>query len=511
MASALQRLLGDPANFPLAPAEAGDFYLSIGRPAEALSQYEAGLKSSAKDKLPYQKRIANLMINTGRGAEAMPILEEILKQNPADEEALSVRASQWLNSGKPEELDRALTEFQALVKKSPSNAVFHFNLGRAYQLKGRNQEARAEFLESLRLRPAEMQPRFALADLALRTGRTEEAIRYADEILTLIPGQPRARLLRSAGLLNAGNPVEARSELRRLIAEFPQYRDAYLQLAMVAIAEKKFAEAETLLRQSEQLPGGADPRFAAILAESFASQNRAEDALRTLEEAVRKTPDSPLLRSQLASAAARAGHYDAAIEQFQWILERNPNALNAQVGLGEVYGLKGDAAKAVERLRKARDMAPHLVEVHLLLGTQLENARQFDEAKEAYRQALRVQPDNLIALNNLASLIAETGGSLEEALQLAQRAVAKAPKQDPVPTDTLGWIYLKKGMADTARQIFANLVKTHPDNAVFRYHFGATLLQQGDRAGARTELEAALQRQPSADIEKKTKELLAKL
>jgi len=511
MTATLQRLLGNSTDFPEAHSEVGDFYGSIGRPEEALREYEAGLAGPSKDKLLYRKKMVNLLIGLNRNEQAAPIVEAILKEKPDDEEALSVRASQWLNSGKPEDLERALPAFQSLVKRSPSNPVFRFSLGRAYMAKGDLQAARPEFVEAVRQRPTYMLPRFALTELALRSNQPLEAIRLADELLRISPGQPRARLLRASGLANSGNTTEARAELRSLVQQFPQYREAHLQLAMVALAEKKYQEAESIIRQQEQLGGGNDPRLAAVLAESYSTRERAEEGLRVLEEGLKKSPESLLLRRQVAITAARAGKYDTAIEQYQAILSRNPNELSAHVGLGEVYGLKGDQEKAIASLRKAQELAPRQVDVPLLIAVQLERSGQAEAAKEAYRQALKLQPDNLVALNNLAFLLAETGGDLEEAQRLAQLAVSKAPTGDPVPTDTLGWVYLKKGMADSARQVFANLVRTHPNDANYRYHLGAALLQQGDKAGARSELTAAIQNRPSADVQRKVSELLSTL
>ena len=99
-------------------------------------------------------------------------------------------------------------------------------------------------------------------------------------------------------------------------------------------------------------------------------------------------------------------------------------------------------------------------------------------------------------MNNLAFLVADVGANLEEALNLSQQVVKRAPQQ-PDFADTLGWIYLKKGTADAALGIFTNLARKHPENATYRYHLGLALLGQGDKTKARAELEAARLKHPS--------------
>ena len=65
-------------------------------------------------------------------------------------------------------------------------------------------------------------------------------------------------------------------------------------------------------------------------------------------------------------------------------------------------------------------------------------------------------------------------------MQLIKRASQRAPRE-PTINDTLGWIYLKKNMNDSALQVFTNLVKKYPNNATFHYHLGVTFAQKGDK------------------------------
>jgi predicted Zn-dependent protease len=111
-------------------------------------------------------------------------------------------------------------------------------------------------------------------------------------------------------------------------------------------------------------------------------------------------------------------------------------------------------------------------------------------------------------MNNIAYLIAETGGDLTEANRLASQGLRKAP-QNPSMRDTLGWVELRQGNLSAALPMFSSLTNENPDNVTFRYHYAVALLKSGDRAAAKRQLEAALAKQPSQPQEKDIRALLA--
>ena len=79
---------------------------------------------------------------------------------------------------------------------------------------------------------------------------------------------------------------------------------------------------------------------------------------------------------------------------------------------------------------------------------------QSDLAKKKFEEVLAIDPQAVIASNNLAWMYAEAGTDLDTALKLAQTANAQAPDQ-PELMDTLGWVYYKKGLARQAVRLFA--------------------------------------------------------
>ena len=121
----------------------------------------------------------------------------------------------------------------------------------------------------------------------------------------------------------------------------------------------------------------------------------------------------------------------------------------------------------------------------------LEDARgNSAEAEKDYRKALEITPETAIAANNLAWLLAENQGNLDEALQLAQ---VTANKNQTVAGyfDTLGWVYYKKGLYSPAVEQFKKAVALDETQAQktgkginpgYRARLGMAIQSAGERA-----------------------------
>lgn len=507
MNAVLQGMLNNKA-FPLRYLQVGDFYSARQRWDEAIAEYEQGAKAYPKDKIVYQKRMASVWVSQGKGEQAGKIVDEILKEQPGDEPAQAAKASLLLASGKRDQIEQSVTQFQALVNRDPKNAVWHFNLGRALVAKGDLAGARGQFQQSIQNRADFVPPRLALARLSQSNRDIPGMLRYANEVLRIVPNNPDARLLRAVATMST-DPAAGAGQLTALEQSYPRNPEVQFQLAIAEMRQKKFKEADDrlqkLLRDSP-----TNVSVLTAIAQLYAAEGHPDRAMGFLEDELKKSPDSLALRMLLAQSAEALKKYDVALAQYQQILAKSPKLQSVQVAVGQVYQLMGDSGNAIASYRKAMELTPKDGRAAMLLGDALAMLNRNSEAQAAYRQALQQQPDNVLVMNNLAFMIAETGGSLDEALKLAQKAMAKAPKQ-PNIADTLGWIYMKKNLNDSAVQVFRGLTQEYRENPTFHYHLGLALLQKGDRATARTELNTALSGKPSAKIRGDIQAALAKL
>ncbi len=508
MKAALQRLLDDPKDFPEADLLVGDFYARLGRYPEAVQYFEEGARGAKEDKkLDYLKRTVNVLIADGKREEASPIVDQIVRDDPKNEEAKRIQADLLLASGKPENVAAAEREFQDLSKEDGNDASVWLGLAQADELKGDLDAARQQYLEALKRNKTNLSARYALAEIGLVQNHPDQTLQQAEEILTVRPNEPRARLLHAQALMRTGNLAVARAELTNLSKDAPKDTQPQLELGLLDLSEQKYPEAIGIF---DKLRASGDPRAVAGLAMSYASQMHYEKALEILNEGLKKSPNSGVLVSERANTAALAGQYDLAIAEFRELIAAAPKSVLQRLRLGDVYTLKGDDNDAIAVYREAVNLSPKDLNAGLTLGRALSRASRANEAKAQFQAVLTVHPDDPAALNEMAYFLSQNGGDLDEALRLGQRALEKTPGQ-PSYSDTIGYIYLKKGLRDSAIQVFSNLVQKYPEDPTFHYHLAMALFEKGEKGRAKKELNTALTSHPSPQDEAKIKELLGKI
>ncbi|NJN40697.1 MAG: tetratricopeptide repeat protein [Gammaproteobacteria bacterium] len=134
--------------------------------------------------------------------------------------------------------------------------------------------------------------------------------------------------------------------------------------------------------------------------------------------------------------------------------------------------------------------------------------KDYAGAARHYKAVLIEQPNNAIALNNLAYVAGETGDP--NAIKYAEQALALAP-DSPAVQDTLGWLLVQKGDAKRGTEILRKAAELAPNSAEIRLHLAKALIKTGDRNSARSELEAIVKLPQQAATREEAEKLLATL
>lgn len=335
-------------------------------------------------------------------------------------------------------------------------------------------------------------------------------VRPSSRLLRAIPG---AVLLLAALLPVAGGFLRGQAPAPAT-ATTHSANDAAVQRAYECFQQGRFQEAEELYRQLYILDP-EDSRGLTGLVESYMSESRPDDAIQLMKEETAKRPDRTDLKTMLSSLYVRTAQFDLAIAELQGILDASKNLSPAATAdllfrLGETNRRKGDLDEAIRLFRASLAANPKDTHPLVQLALLLDGTGRRDQAVPIYEQILKFDPNNAIALNNLAYLKAERGVDLDEALDLAQKAAAKV-KDSPEIQDTLGWAYLKKNMPDEAAAAFRVALQSQPNNPSFHYHLGLAILPIGQSEAAIQEFRTALAERPSRDDENQIHDLLNKI
>ena len=510
MVGVLEQIKAHSKDFPQAYLAVGDFYLRMGSNDDAIREYRQGIAKDPSKKATYEKRIIESLMREGKREEAAEVNADILKADPNDNDAHGLAATLLLDKG---DINRALTELQSVVARAPNNAVAHYNLGRAHEARGESEQARQEYQKAVDIRPDYLLARLAVAQLQLRKREWDAALRTAELVLKVDKANGNARLIETAALMGEQRYVDSRAMLMEMQKGAPNSPDIYYQLGLIDMSEKKYKEAEADFRRSFDL-NPANSRGLMGIVETYFSEHRPDDAINMLQAEAAKEPKRVDFRLAIASASVMAGRFDMAVTQYQTALGMLGQDAAARADiflrLGETYRRKGDLGHAIPVLEQARQTMPDNPVVLSTLALALDGMGRKAEARKIYESTLKADPDNGVALNNLAFLIADSGGDLDQALTLAQRAKQMLPNTAEV-SDTLGLIYLRKNLSDNAIDIFRDLVSKQPGQPTFHYHLGMAFSQKGDRPKAVEQLQQALRDNPSLDERAKIQQLLSQL
>jgi tetratricopeptide (TPR) repeat protein len=505
----MNQMKGDLKQFPNAYFQSGDFYLRVNSIDEAIKQYEEGIQKDPSRKNTYLKHEIEAYVRSGKPNLAYEKNELILKNDSKDPEARGLRATFMLDRG---DVNTAMSELQSVVTAKPNNWVARFNLGRAHFARNELEQARQEFDTAIQLRPDYLPARLAQIQVSLIRGDTDSALHQADATVRIAPNSVEAQVMKAAALQRLQRFDEARTLLTAIIEKLPKQVDTLLQLGVLDLNQKKYKDAQDMFRRAYE----ANPNnLRGLLGESraYLLDGQQDKSVQLIEAEAQKKPSNLDLQREVGNAEVSVGQYDKAIGAYQGLLAKvSDPRLQSDLWtrIGESYLRKGDIQESINSLEKARQGQPNSTLLTTNLGQLYEYQNKNDVARKYYEMSIKVDPNNALALNNLAYMMSQTNGDLDQALTYATRAKQRLPEHAEI-NDTLGVIYIKKNLTDNAIDTFRTLVVKAPQNSTYHYHYAEALMQKGDRENAKKECQSALADKPKKQEENEIRQLMAKL
>ena len=123
-----------------------------------------------------------------------------------------------------------------------------------------------------------------------------------------------------------------------------------------------------------------------------------------------------------AEIAKGQGDYDEALKIFREVLNQNPVATDAFVGIGGIYLIQRDWQRAEPAFARAVKLEPRNFEAQYGHAVSLQMLKKFIDAVRAYHRALTINPDDMGANMNIATTYLQMGRP-QSALVFAERAV----------------------------------------------------------------------------------------
>lgn len=478
------------------------FLFDTGKHSEAIAEFERLAKANPDDRSA-RTWLIRAYLRTGRMADAQATLNQALHRNPQDIDALLQRGIIHLWSS---EFAAAQGDMAEVLHFQPNSAQAHYVLSKVYEAQGALRSERQELAEALRTDPAFLQARIELSQSLIATGQPLAAL----DLMNRTPepdkdGLP-ALIARNWALVATGDSAQLRAGVERALS-MGKTPEVLLQSAILDFSRKDYNGARASL--TEVLARNpSDLRALDLLTRSYVLENHPDLAIRKLQEYAAAHPRSAAVQYLWGQWMFTRGDRRQARTAFTAAVAVDRLYVPAVLGLARLDADEkkfGDARSLLSALIAERPDTPAL----LLLADIENTSGDRGSALTHYKAALAIDPDNLMALNNYAYLLADFANQPDNALSYAQRARQLAP-DNPAIQDTLGWVLYRKGLYAAALPCFQKAVADGSSGSRL-YHLAMAYFQIKDRRRGQQVLQQALQAAPDLPEADVARELQAQL
>jgi tetratricopeptide (TPR) repeat protein len=248
-----------------------------------------------------------------------------------------------------------------------------------------------------------------------------------------------------------------------------------------------------------------DQQVFRTLVRNFLDIEDYESALIIIHGMLKGAPQSSELKYLYGVALDGVGKKDAAIEQLKQVEPGDRFFRNAAIRTALLYQETDQVQEAIDFIQETIEKDPQHPEFRLYLGSFYEQIESYDQAEAALKKGIELdpenprlffrlgvvydkwgkkedsiaamravvkfEPDNANALNYLGYTFADMGINLDEAEQLIRKALVYKPG-DGYITDSLAWVYYKRGQYEKALTLLEEAAAAVPDDPVIREHLG---------------------------------------
>jgi putative PEP-CTERM system TPR-repeat lipoprotein len=385
-----------------------------------------------------------------------------------------------------EEKEQAYTLLTDHARENPGDA----GIARGLFIVGKDLEKTDEVLELYKEISKEPGQQHMLAKAYAASGDPTSAI----EVLESIPVNNRnteTHSLLSRLYASLGDIKQAESATEKWVEASPNNRVALEQLFSLYSRNSKFQTAVGIAEKLEQLFPN-NPSYTTNKARMYVAQKKYTVAMDTINARTDWHGREVEREWEIANIYSEKGDHRRATPYYERVFETTPNSKTA-LALSRSYSRTGSNDKAKSLLSElVSQQIPGYESLELMLA-QIELEQNPNIAASKYLDLIEKNPNNLVALNNVAWVYLESG-QFDEACEYAERAYNLAT-QMPQVQDTYGYCLLKQGNIEEGGPLIEQAYKALSNEDEVSLHYAELLILERRN----TESKAILQKVITTD------------
>ena len=361
---------------------------------------------------------------------------------------------------------------------------------------------------------------FAYAYIAARQKDFKTAENNLDKALAIRPDWDAALLMKTKLVAQSGDTVTAMEMLKKSTVRFPENAEIHTLYAKLLAMQHDYPKAiEHFQRVVDLDPGNVDAGFAlAIMQSTVGDFDSARDGLLELAKNPKQRQRAYL---QLGQLSAENKLFDEALAWLDQV-ESSPLAYDAHIYASEILLQQKDIQGALNQLRKLRNKYPQLSPrialreaeiysknnrleeaVEVLSGVIATNPAEkqllymrslladqigdYPLAESDLKALLKIEPDNVNALNALGYILCNRTERFEDAEYYLLRAIKLKPN-DAAIMDSMGWLRYRQNNLEDALRYLQSAYEQNNDVEI-GVHFAEVLWASNQQEQARTVLQ----------------------
>ena len=449
----------------------------------------------------------NISQNLKQNKNAIQAYQKVIQLAPQKEERVYLLLGNlWMEAGN---LDAALKVYQELVANFPASFAGYYFMGKSLAEQGETNKAETSLLRALELEPDLEEARFQLLKIYRDSGDLNRVVILYKELLQKNPKNIRAAL--ELGLFQHKNKLAdlGVALFKDLGQRSHQDQEIIRKLVQGYIDPKLYEDAITALEGMLMgAPKSSDLHY--LTGISFEGQNDTESAIKHLQQVDRNNRFYENAIVRIAAIYQDQQKMEMAIQTLKLAIEKAPDIPEFRLYLGSFYEELEAYADAESVLKSGLEIDPDHIQIHFRLGVVYDKWGKKSDSITRMQKVIDLDPKNANALNYLGYTYADLGQNLDEAEALIREALKYKP-DDGYITDSLGWVFYKKGLYEKALVYLRKAVELAPDDPIILEHLGDAYLKLNDKENALKYYQESLKKKTddTQGIEKKINDLTA--